>query len=107
MSFLRSALKSPLSRPNSPSLTSETTTFRISSPISDEPSPITVPTDAHSISSLLASTSSQSHFPTNVDANAPSQSPSRNQHHTSPVPTYTPKVSFDTFENSAASMFSF
>ena len=100
---LRSALKSPISRPDSPSLASpETTTFRIPSPppLSNELSPVvSVLAESHSISSLLPSTSSQSHASSNVNSNPLS--------HSSPAPTYTPKVSFDTFENPVASMFSF
>ena len=107
---LRSALKTPVSRPDSPSLTStESTTFRIPSPPIGTPSkfnefsPVSVLPESHSISSLLPSTSHASS--SNVIANNLSQP--RHQPISSPTPTYTPKVSFDTFENPVASMFSF
>jgi hypothetical protein len=109
---LRSALKSPVSRPSSPSFSyPETTTFRIpspsiaASPQFNEISPVSVLPESHSISSLLPSTSSQSHA-SSSNANTLSQPASQHQP-SSPTPTYTPKVSFDTFENPVASMFSF
>ena len=74
---LRSALKSPMSRPDSPSL---------KSPIL--PSPPVLPISPSTSPQLYASSSN-----------------TRTPHHQSP--TYTPKVSFDTFENPVASMFSF
>ena len=108
---LRSALKSPISRPDSPSLTPETITFRIPSPPSaqsKETIPVSVLPESRSISSLLPSTSSQSN---NASLNVNTQNLSQHGpvHHnfSSPTPTYTPKVSFDTFENPVASMFSF
>ena len=106
---LRSALKTPISRPGSP----DTTTVRspsppiVASPQSNEISPVSVLPESHSISSLLPSTSSQSHASSGVNANTLSQPAPRHQSFSSPTPTYTPKVSFDTFENPVASMFSF
>jgi hypothetical protein len=109
---LRSALKTPVSRPDSPSLASpESTTFRIPSPpIATPPkfnefSPVSVLPESQSISSLLPSTSHASS--SNVIANSILQHASKHQPFSSPTPTYTPKVSFDTFENPVASMFSF
>jgi hypothetical protein len=111
---LRSALKSPISRPDSPSLTTpEITSFRIpsppivASPQSNEISPISALPESHSISSSLPSMSSQSHASSSVNANTPSQRHAPGHQSSSPTPTYTPKVSFDTFENPVASMFSF
>ena len=102
---LRSALKTPTSRPDSPSLTateSILSPLMVASPQSIEISPVSVLPESQSISSLLPSTSSQSHA-----TNTPSQYAPRHQSFSSPAPTYTPKVSFDTFENPVASMFSF
>ena len=111
---LRSALKTPVSRPDSPSLNSpDSTTFRIPSPTiatspqSNEIPPVSVLPESQSISSLLPSTSSQSHASSNVNATTLSHPAPRHQSFSSPAPTYTPKVSFDTFENPVASMFSF
>lgn len=71
-------------------------------PQSHELSPVSVFPQSHSISSLLPSTSSQYN---NADALSPP--PLRHQPLASPTPNYTPKVSFDTFENPVANMFSF
>ena len=111
---LRSAMKSPTSRPGSPSLPCpETTNFRFpsppmaTSPQSDEPPPVSVLPESQSISSILPSTSSQSHASSSANTNTVTQPAPRHQSFSSPTPTYTPKVSFDTFENPVASMFSF
>ena len=110
---LRSALKSPISRPDSPSLTTpETIAFRIpsppivASPTTNESSLVSALSESRSISSL-PSMASQSHVSSNVNADAASSQQNRAPKHQTSSPTYTPKVSFDTFENPVASMFSF
>ena len=111
---LRSALKSPISRPDSPSLTTpETIAFRIpsppivASPTTNESSLVSALSESRSISSSLPSMASQSHVSSNVNADAASSQQNRAPKHQTSSPTYTPKVSFDTFENPVASMFSF
>ena len=108
---LRSALKSPISRPDSPSLiTPEAIGFRIpsppivGSPQSNEISYVSVLPESHSMPSTLPSSMSGSQ--PHVNTNTPLQRAPGHQN-SSPTPTYTPKVSFDTFENPVASMFSF
>jgi hypothetical protein len=87
---LRSALKS---RPDSPSPTPL--------PIeSKDIAPVNVPPISHSIASSSSSSPPQSYV------NATIQHPPGHQT-SSPAPSYTPKVSFDTFENPVANMFSF
>ena len=107
-------MKSPISRPGSPSLSfPESSTSRFPSPPIttslqfNEPPPDSVLPESHSISSLLPSMSSQSHASPSVNTNTLSHPAPRHQSYSSPTPTYTPKVSFDTFENPVASMFSF
>lgn len=98
---LRSALKSP---PGSPCLATISEISPVPfSPIITSPRSFEFPL-THSISPTLPSTSSQSYPSSNVNA----LSPPPTHHQASPSPTsYTPKVSFDTFENPVASMFSF
>lgn len=103
---LRSALKSPTSRPSSPSLTMsspEATALRMPSPASPQSDQIGVLPET-SISPLPSTSKS----PSIVNANALlSPSPLRHQALSSSPSSYTPKVSFDTFENPVASMFNF
>ena len=107
---LRSALKSPISRPDSPSLS---TPFRIpsppivASPQSNEISVVSVLPESRSISSSMASQSHASSSSVNADTTTTTTSHVPKHQTSSPAPTYTPKVSFDTFENPVASMFSF
>jgi len=110
---LRSALKQP-SRPGSPTstlgspLTSPQIT-RVPLPSSPVVSTIPLASSSYSPPAPISRTHSSSSI-LQMSQSSKSQSsphPPPLPHHPATLPMYTPKVSFDTFENSAASMFSF
>jgi hypothetical protein len=100
---LRSALKHP-SRPSSPtsgrSASLSPTVSRVPLPSEASPKPRTAFAETDSITR----TQSSSSIPNTTSLLSP---PSPHHHHNANAAGYTPKVSFDTFENPVASMFSF